>query len=224
VFLLEEFAMKLYYNPLSTYSQKVMIAFHEKGIAYQPEIVDLMSPEGRTAYEKVNPIGKVPFLKPSEDWMVPESTSIIEYLEDKFPNSPRLIPAAGGEAARQVRFMDRMADLYLNDPVVELLFQKFGFRKQDEERAAKARKYIGISYEAFNKRLGTQSWICGENFSMADCAAIPPLFYAQVAAPFDSHPNVVAYWRRAQQRPSYSKVKAEFEPIWNGMLAQRKAA
>jgi glutathione S-transferase len=222
--LLEEFAMKLYYNPLSTYSQKVMIAFHEKGIAYQPEIVDLMSPEGRAAYEKVNPIGKVPFLKPSEDWMVPESTSIIEYLEDTFPDSPRLIPVAGGEAARQVRFMDRMADLYLNDPVVELLFQKFGLRKQDEERAARSRKFIAISYEHFNRRLGTQTWICAENFSMADCAAIPALFYAQVVAPFDSHPNVVAYWRRAQQRPSYVKVKAEFEPIWNGMLAQRKAA
>jgi glutathione S-transferase len=36
--------MKLYYNPLSTYSQKVMIAFNEKGLAYEPEIVNLMSP------------------------------------------------------------------------------------------------------------------------------------------------------------------------------------
>ena len=216
--------MKLYYNPVSTYSQKAMIAFYEKGLTFTPELVNLMSAEGRAAYETINPIGKVPFLKPSEDWMVPESTSIIEYLEDKFPNTPRLIPAAGGDAARQVRFMDRMADLYFNDPVVELLFQKFGFRAQDEDKAARSRKYVNLSYEHFNKRLATQTWMCGNSFSMADCAVIPALFYSQIVAPFSGHANVVAYWNRAQQRPSYAKVKAEFEPIWNGMMAQRKAA
>jgi glutathione S-transferase len=172
----------------------------------------------------VNPICKVPFLKASGDWVVPESTTIIEYLEDKFPKTPRLIPAAGGDAARQVRFMDRMADLYFNDPIVELLFQKLGFRAQDEERAARSRKYIGISYQHFDKRLKAQTWMCGDTFSMADCAAIPALFYAQVVSPFDGHVNVLAYWRRAQQRPSYAKVKAEFEPIWNDRMAQRKAA
>jgi glutathione S-transferase len=216
--------MKLYYNPLSTYSQKVLIAFNEKGLAYEPEIVNLMSPDSRAAYEKVNPICKVPFLKASGDWVVPESTTIIEYLEDKFPETPRLIPAAGGDAARQVRFMDRVADLYFNDPIVELLFQKFGFRAQDEERAAKSRKYIALSYEHFDKRLSARAWMCGDTFSMADCAAIPALFYAQVVSPFEGHANVLAYWRRAQQRPSYAKVKAEFEPIWNDRMAQRKAA
>ena len=153
---------------------------------------------------------------------MPESTSIIEYLEDKFPHTPRLIPAAGGDAARQVRFMDRMADLYFNDPIVELLFQKLGIRAQDGDKAAKSRKYVGLSYEHYNKRLANQAWICGDVFTMADCATIPVLFYAQTAAPFEAYPNIVAYWMRAQQRPSYVKVKAEFEPIWNGMLAQRK--
>jgi glutathione S-transferase len=210
--------MKLYYNPLSTYSQKVLIAFHEKGLAFEPQIVDLFSAEGLGAYEKINPLGKVPFLKPSDDWDVPESTSIIEFLEDKFPSAPRLIPSAGGEAARQVRFMDRIADLYLNEPVTELLFQQLGFRPKNDDKAAKMRKLATLSYEHLDKRLAGQRWLCGSTLSMADCAAIPPLFYAQVAMPFDAHPNVVAYFKRAQQQPSYAKVRAEFEPIWNGLM------
>ena len=214
--------MKLYYNPLSSYSQKVMIAFNEKGIAYEANVANLQSPEGRAAFEQVNPLGKVPFLKPSEDWQVPESTSIIEYLEDKFPDTPRLIPA-DRDAARQVRFMDRMSDLYYNDAVVELLFQNMGFRPKDEEKAAKARKYINMSYGHWDKRLASQAWMCGNDFTMADCSVIPVMFYAQTAAPFDAFPNVVAYWKRAQERPSYAKVRAEFEPIWKGMLAQRAA-
>ena len=216
--------MKLYYYPLSTYSQKVMIAFNEKGISYEPQAVDLMSPEARAAYEKIYPLGKVPFCKPTEDWQVPESTSIIEYLEDKFPNTPRLIPAAGGDAARMVRFVDRQADLHLNDPVVELLFQKLGLRTRDEEKAARARKQIGFIYEHFNKALAKQQWLCGETFTMADCSAIPPLYYAQTVMPFDAYPNIVAYWQRALKRPSYTKVRAEFEPIWKGMMTQRPAA
>ncbi len=214
--------MKLYYNPLSTYSQKAMIAFNEKGVAYESNLVDLMSPEGRAAFEKISPLGKVPFLKPSEDWQVPESTSIIEYLEDKFTSGTRLIPA-DREAARQVRFMDRMSDLYYNEPVVELLMQHIGFRPKDEDKAARARKHIAMTYSHWDKRLASQAWMCGADFTMADCAAIPPMFYAQVAAPFEAFPNVVAYWKRAQDWPSYAKVKAEFEPIWNGMLAQRAA-
>ena len=215
--------MKLYYNPLSTYSQKAMIAFNEKGIAYEPALVDLGSPEGRAAYAAINPIGKLPFLVASEDRVVPESTTIIEFLEDRFPGTPRLIPAEK-EAARQVRFMDRMADLYFNDQVVELLFQHIGFRPKDAERAERARKYVELTYGHWDKRLAAQPWLCGETFSMADCAAIPPLFYAQVAAPFAKYPKVAAYFARAQQRPSYAKVKAEFEPVWTALAAKQKAA
>jgi glutathione S-transferase len=216
--------MKLYYNPLSTYSQKVLIAFNEKGIAYTPEIVDLMSPDARAAYEKVNAIGKVPFVVADDGRPVPESTIIIQFLEDRFPNSTRLIPAGDSEAARQVRFLDRMADLYYNDQVVELQFQHLGMRPKDEDRAARARKYINLNYGHWDARLAKQPWLCGESFSLADCAAIPVLYYAQAVAPFSDYPQVVAYWQRAQERPSYAKVKAEFEPIWKAMQAQMSGA
>ena len=47
--------MKLYYFPLSTYCQKAMIAFEEKGVSYEPELVELMNPEARAAYEEIYP-------------------------------------------------------------------------------------------------------------------------------------------------------------------------
>ena len=55
--------------------------------------------------------------------------------------------------------------------------------------------------------------MCGTHFSLADCAVIPAMCHAQVAAPFDTFPNVAAYWRRAQQQASDAKVTAEFEPV-----------
>lgn len=215
--------MELYYHPLSTYSQKAMIAFHEKGIAFEPKLVNLTEPEGRAAYESVYPIGKLPLLKPTAEHSVPESTIIIEYLDDHFPDTTRLIPA-GGDAARQVRFMDRMSDLYLNDPVVTLLFMQYGFRPRDDAAADKARKHVGLTYQHLDARLAAQPWICGDDFSMADCAAIPPLYYAREVLPFDAYPNLTRYWERARQRESYRKVMAEFVPMWEAMKAQRAAA
>jgi len=215
--------MKLYYFPLSTYSQKAMIAFNEKGISYEPIVVQLLEPAERAEFEKIYPIGKVPFLQ-ANDRPVPESTSIIEYLEDEFPGTPRMIPAGNGDAPRQVRFMDRMTDLYFTEPLSELISQHLGLRPKDDDKAVRARKYIALTYAHWDQRLATRKWLCGDDFSMADCAAIPGLFYAQSMLPFAAHPHIVAYWQRAQQRPSYAKVRAEFEPMWNAMIAQDRAA
>jgi glutathione S-transferase len=214
--------MKFYYNPLSTYAQKALIALYEKQVKFEPIVVNLMTPEGKAEYEKVYPIGKVPLLKPSDDHMIPESTIIIEYLDGHYPNGTRLIPA-GTDEARKVRFMDRMADLYLNDPATTLMFQKFGFRQSSEDELARATKYVRLSYENFDKRLANQDWLCGE-FSMADCAAIPSLFYCKGIAPFSDYRNIVSYYERAKQRPSYAKVMAEFVPIWESMQAQHAKA
>lgn len=206
--------MKLYTNPLSTYSQKAMIAFHEKDVAFQPEIVWLMDPAARAAYEAVYPVGRVPMLDVDCEHKVPESTTIIEFLEDRYPSrGTTLIPQNDREAARKVRFWDRMADQYLNDPVVTLLFMTMGFRAQDDEAAAKARKWIAASYAAMDKYLATGPWILGE-FSMADCALLPGLYYARQVAPFDSHPLIADYWSRANQRPS---VAAVFKQADEGM-------
>jgi glutathione S-transferase len=209
--------MKLYYNPLSTYSQKAMLALYEKGIAFTPEFVDLASQEARAAFQKISGTGKVPYLAADNDWHVPESTSIIEYLEEEFPNTPPLIPSSGRGVARQVRFMDRLADLYFNDPVVDLVFQQIGFRPRDDEKAERSRRYVQLTYSHWDKRLATQPWLCGASFTMADCAAIPAMYYAQTAAPFATFTNIAAYWQRALARPSYKRVLAEFEPIWKKM-------
>ena len=211
--------MKFYYNPLSTYSQKALIALYEKDVSFEPMLVNLMDPASRGEYESVYPIGKVPLLQLDDEHLIPESSIIIEYLEGHYPSGTRLIPA-DIDAARQVRFMDRMSDLYLNNSAVTLLFQKIGFRQSSEEELARANKYLHLSYENLDKRLAGQDWVCGD-FSMADCATIPSLYYCQFTVPFSNYPNLLKYFERAQQRPSYTKVMAEFVPIWEGMMAQQ---
>jgi len=96
--------MKLYYHPLSSYSQKTLMAFYEKGCAFEPVLVNLMDEQGKAEYKRIYPMGKVPFLRIEEkQWSVPESSIIIEYIERHCPGRTKLIPD-DPDLARQVHF------------------------------------------------------------------------------------------------------------------------
>ena len=67
--------MKLYYHPISSYSQKPLMAFFEKGCAFEPVLVNLMDEKAKEDYKIIYPMGKVPFLRIEEkNWSVPESS------------------------------------------------------------------------------------------------------------------------------------------------------
>jgi glutathione S-transferase len=205
--------MKLHYFPLSTYSQKALIALYEKGTDFTLEMVDFLSAEGRAAYKKIYPLGKVPLLVRDDGWIVPESTIIVEYIEQHHQGGTKLIPA-DPELARRTRFMDRMFDLYVNDPFQVIFFDA---RKPEAERSptavAAARERLDVMYEFLDKHLAKCGpWAVGEAFTMADCAAAPALTGARMVHPFDKHQNLMSYFGRLTERPSFARVLTETKP------------
>jgi glutathione S-transferase len=205
--------MKLFFNPVSSYSQKVLMAFYEKNVTFEPVIVNLMDPQGRADYLKVYPIGKVPFLKVDEkNFDIFESSSIIEYIDQSSSSGPKLIPS-DPDLARQVRMRDRFFDFYINDPMQKIFFD--GMRppgKNDAYGVAEARARLDAAYTMLDKSL-TGTWAVGNDFTMADCAAAPPLAYAKMVHPFDSYKNVVAYMNRLNERPSFQRCLKDAAPI-----------
>jgi len=215
--------MKLYYFPLSTYSQKVLITCYEKSIEFEPELVLLFDDAQREAYRKIYPLGKIPFLVLDDGHWVPESSNIVEYLDTHFSNEPKLIPD-DPELSRQVRFKDRMYDLYLNESVTALIFESWKPESErNQELIERSRFRIGVMYDFMEHNLEKQTWTNGEDFSLGDCASAPPLFYAQKMAPFADRPNIAAYWQRLQERPSIRRVLDEAAP-YLAELEERKSA
>ena len=213
--------MKLYYNPISTYSQKVLIAMYEKGLDFGPEIVHLMDPDAHAKYRNVYPMGKIPCLQLEDGHIIPESSIIIEYLD---PLAKPTLIKGNADETRRMRFKDRMFDLYLNDAVVTLLFQ--GMKpesEQDPERIDKARFQIATMYSFMEHEFGKQSYANGEEFLMSDCAAAPGLFYAEQIVPFAEHENISAYWERLKSRPSIQQTHEEAAPILEKMFAKDAA-
>jgi len=213
--------MKLHYNPISTYSQKVLIGLYEKGIDFEPEIVNLMDPDARAQYREVYPLGKIPCLQLEDGHIIPESSIIMEYIDPLA--EPTLIKGDADET-RRIRFKDRMFDLYLNDPVVTLLFQGMKPESdQDPERIEKARFHIATMYSFMENEFGKQNFANGEEFLMSDCAAAPGMFYAEQVAPFAEHKNISAYWERLKSRASIQRTHEEAAPILERMLAKDAA-
>ena len=213
--------MKLYYNPISTYSQKTLLAFYEKGLEFEPNIVSLMDPEAREVYREVYPLGKIPCLVLDDGHIIPESSIIIEYIDNMA--EPRLIDG-DAEQTRKIRFKDRMLDLYLNDSVVTLLFQSMKPEEQkDQERIDTAKFRVDTIYSFMEHELGQNQYAQGNTFTMADCAAAPALFYAELLAPFAEHENISAYWERLKERESVQKTQSDAKPRIEEFLGKNAA-
>ncbi|MEZ0369139.1 MAG: glutathione S-transferase family protein [Candidatus Sericytochromatia bacterium] len=211
--------MKLYYHPLSSYSRKVMIAMAEKQLSFEPEIVNLFDPEAKAAYKRdVNPFGKVPVLKlENPDWMIPESSIIIEYLDGHYDSGTRLIPE-DKDLARQARFSDRISDQYLLDPTVYVMLQTL-FVPEDqrnqaeiEVKSAKVRETLGL----LNEHIGNKTFLLNAQFSMADISASVACQIVRdvLQFPLNDWPNVEAWLNRCLSRDSWQKVQQAAAPYW----------
>lgn len=213
--------MKLYYHPLSTYCQKVLIALYEKGLEFEPEIVNLMDEESRTKYREIYPIGKIPCLVLDDGHMIPESSIIIEYLDPLA--KPTLIKGTA-EQIRKIRFKDRVFDFYLNDSISTLIFQSMKPEsEQDQERTDRARYHVDTMFGLMENEFGQQPYANGEEFLMSDCAAAPALFYAEQVAPFSENKNIAAYWGRLKSRPSIQRTHEEAAPFLAAFAKQSAA-
>ena len=61
--------------------------------------------------------------------------------------------------------------------------------------------------------MASKEWAAGAEFSMADCAAAPALWYANEVMPFtDTHKHATAYLGRLMARPSFARAVHEAEP------------
>jgi len=204
--------MKLYYTPRSTYSQKALIALYEKRASFTPAILSPNDPKDRAELLKLTPLGKVPVLVLDDGWKIPESTIIIEYLDAHLSTGARLIPE-DVDLARQTRFHDRLADLYVNDSVVKIFFDSLKPEdRRDPDGVATAHQRLDTMFTGLDEHLAKRTWLMGEAFSMADCALIPPLGYCRTLHPFDRWKNLAAYANRAFERPSVQQVHQELAP------------
>jgi glutathione S-transferase len=143
-----------------------------------------------------------------------ESSVIVEYLALRYPGPVCLIPA-DPQAALEVRFFDRYFDNYIMTPMTKIVTNQL--RPEDRRDAygvEEARAALDTAYRWLDGAMTRRTWAAGENFTLADCAAAPSLFYADWAYPIgESFPHVRGYRARLLARPSVVRVVDEARPF-----------
>ncbi|MGZ3311678.1 MAG: glutathione S-transferase family protein [Xanthobacteraceae bacterium] len=209
-------SLKLYFHPLSSFCQKALVALYENDTPFEPHIVDLADAKSSAAFKAIWPIGRFPVLRDeANDCTVPESSIIIEYLAQHYPGKTQLVPA-DAELARQVRLQDRFYDLYVNVPMQKVVTDKLcPSGKNDPHGVEAARTLLHTACGMIEQDMATKTWAMGDAFTMADCAAAPALFYANMLTPLgDAYPNAAAYLRRLMDRPSFARAIKEARPYF----------
>lgn len=207
-------SLRLYFHPLSSFCHKALIALYENETPFTPHLVDFGDEAANRAFLEMWPPRKIPVLRDeARDRMVPETSIIIEYLQQHYPGKVRLIPD-DAEIARQVRFRDRFYDLYVNVPMQKIVTDRIRpAGKNDPYGVEEARTLLRRAIGMIEREMGRKTWSMGDDFSMADCAAAPALFYANKVMPLaEKHSNAAGYLERLMKRPSYARVLAEAEP------------
>jgi len=207
-------SLTLHFHPLSSFCHKALIALYENGTPFTPNIVNLIDEGERAALRKLWPIGKFPVLRDeARGETVPESTVIIEYLDQHYPGETRFIPA-GGEQMRETRLRERFFDLYLHLPMQKIVGDRLRPEgKKDPHGVEESRTMADTALGMIGQEMAARRWAMGDAFTIADCAAAPPLFYLDKIKPLaPKHPSAAAYLERLKQRPSYARVLREAEP------------
>jgi glutathione S-transferase len=207
-------SLTLHFHPLSSFCQKVLIALYENDTPFTPHLVDLANENARAELKALWPIGKFPVLRDdARDRTIAESSIIIEYLGEHYPGRTEFMPL-DADLAWQTRLRDRFYDLYVHEPMQKIVGDRLRpAGSHDPHGVAQARALLETSYGMIEREMATRIWAMGDAFSLADCAAAPALYYANLVQPFGAtHKQVAGYFDRLMQRPCFARAVAEAEP------------
>lgn len=176
--------LNLYNYFRSSTSYRARIALEVKKLQYTYTPIHLLNNGGEQnseAYRKINPVGGVPSLI-HNDKVISQSFAIIEYLDEAFPNSIRLLPEDVYLRAKVRQFCETInADIHplQNLKVMQFLEKQYHFTA--EQKNMWISKWVHDGLAAIEKVITPYagSYCFGNNITAADAFLIPQLFSAQ---------------------------------------------
>lgn len=129
---------------LSPYVRKVLVCLDIKGVDY--EIDPLVPFFGDDRFTELNPVRRIPLFI-DDDLVIPDSSVICAYLEDRYPN-PSLLPEQPGEKAR-ARWLEefagsRMGEVFIWRFFNELVIRRFVWRENTDDEIVRRSREVEI--------------------------------------------------------------------------------
>jgi glutathione S-transferase len=203
--------IRLYRIPHSTNVERVALALAHKGIEAESVWID---PADRGEVRRISGQRLVPVLVDGDE-AIADSTRILEYLEESYPQRP-LYPEDTAPRAEMEMFVDWFNRVWKVPP--NAIAAELVKAKPNEKRIAEWGGELRGRLDLFERLLEDRGHLLGEDFSAADCVAFPFLKYAALPMPDgddelfhrvlrdyqplgDAHPRLEAWIRRVDARP-----------------------
>ncbi|MDM4772817.1 maleylacetoacetate isomerase [Solimonas sp. SE-A11] len=207
--------MKLHTYYRSSASYRVRIALNLKGLEAEHLPVHLTRDGGEqflAKFRATNPAALVPVLEDGSE-RIAQSLAIIEYLDERYPESP-LLPASAADRAwvRQIALAIACDIHPLNNlRVLKYLTGPIGL--SEEQKQTWIRHWIDLGLQALESRLTTSprrgAFCFGDRPTLADCCLVPQLFNAErFGMALDAYPNL----RRIEQACNILKAFQNAHP------------
>lgn len=212
----------LYSRDVSPFAARVRVSIRAKELPIR--IVN--DPDVTSAeFGKRNPLRRVPVLVLDDGSAIPESETIVEYLEDIYPQAA-LRPADPLDRAR-VRLISRVAELYVF-PAAVPIFGALAPSNGDTSLRDDLFGKLDIALQSLASFLddSNKSWHSfGDRLTTADGALAPFLFYVNFLGracgrtPLAAYNKLERFWEGAQSDPILSTV---IEEIAHALSAARQ--
>ncbi len=215
--------LKLCGFTVSNYYNKLKIQMLEKNVSFDEELV-WVNPVEPATLER-SPMGKIPFLETPHGTLT-ESAVCAEYIEQAYPNHP-LLPTDPFAAAK-VKELIVYIELHIELVARELYPQAFFGGKVSEATQDRVRKQLMKSIAAFSRLAKFSPYVAGDQFTLADCAAIVHLPLASIATKSVLGEDLLAalpvkeYGKQMAERASVQKVNAD-RKVGSELMAARYA-
>jgi glutathione S-transferase len=196
---------------VSNYYNKLKLCMLEKGVPFEEKLV---YPWERAGFVQSSPLGRIPFIETGQGGLS-ETQAILEYLEDEFRDRP-LYPASPFARAK-CRELIQHLELNVEWVVRRLYRQAFFGGVVSDETKSDVRAKLAAGLEALARLSSFSPFICGADFTAADCAAIFHLDYVRKASLkiygedfLAAHlPGASAYLAEMSERPHVRTAMAD---------------
>lgn len=212
-------SLKLYSYWRSSAAYRVRIALQLKQLPHEIIPINLMRDGGdqhRPEFHQVNPQDRIPVLIHGQR-IITQSISIMEYLEEYFPDNP-IMPSTARERAR-VRSLAQIiaCDIHPLNNLRVLQHLESGLSVPQEERDNWVRKWIGEGFDALEALLGenpsTGEFCEGDNASIADCCLIPQVYNAKrFGVDMSRYPTIMRINDACLETEEFDHARPEKQP------------
>lgn len=209
--------MKLYTYWRSSSAYRVRIALNLKGLEYQAEPVHLVKGGGQQrspGYKAINPQGLVPSLE-DKNRVITQSLAIMEYLDEAYPNTHRLLPQHAHERAK-VRSLALLiaTDIQPLDNLRVLQYLKNDLQITDQKKSQWYAHWIIQGFDAYEAQLNNADrFSFGDSPGLADTCLIPQIYNAQrFNIDLSAYPNILKVNKNCLELEAFDKARPENQP------------